>query len=53
MTDNLTLLDLITSHVEDGNYEEAEQLAAIGEYLEDCFHWELNLYPESEADSDV
>ena len=48
MTDNLTLLDLITSHVEDGNYEEAEQLAAIGEYLEDCFHWELNLYPEME-----
>ena len=34
MTDNLTL-DLITSHVEDGNYEEAEQLAAIGEF-EDC-----------------
>ena len=50
MTDNLTLLDLITSHVEDGNYEEAEQLACIGEYLEDCFHWELNLYPEMDED---
>ena len=48
MIETLTLLDLITSHVEDGNYEEAEQLAAIGEYLEDCFHWELNLYPEME-----
>ena len=50
MTDNLTLLDLITSHVEDGNYEEAEHLVAIGEFLEDCFHWELNLYPEMDED---
>ena len=50
MTDKHTLLDLITDHVEKGNYEEAESLAALGEYLEDCFHWELNLYPELSDD---
>lgn len=49
MDKNLTILDLITSHVEDGNYEEAEKLAHIGEYLEDCFHWDLGLYPEQGA----
>ena len=37
---------LITNHVNDGNYEEAEKLAAIGEFLEDCLHWELFLFPE-------
>ena len=46
--DNATLIELIASHVEDGNYEEAENLAVIGEYLEDCFNWELDLYPEHE-----
>ena len=48
MTDTLTLVQLISSHVEDGNFEEAEQLALIGNYLEDCFHWELDLYPEND-----
>lgn len=46
MIETLTLVDLITNHVNDGNYEEAEKLAAIGEFLEDCLHWELFLFPE-------
>lgn len=52
MTEPMTLVDMIASHVDDGNFEEAEQLALLGEYLEDCFHWELSLYPEEQGYQD-
>ena len=48
MTKNETLLQLIERHVEEGNYEKAEAFAIVGEYLENCFHWELDFYPDQQ-----
>ena len=52
MIETETLVELITKYVEEGNYEEAEKLAIIGEYLDNCFYWELDLYPEQQEEGD-
>lgn len=47
MDPNATTLDRLVYYVENGELEKAEALAALAEYLEDCFHWEVELYPEN------
>lgn len=42
---NETLLERISAYVEEGFYEQAEILVAIGDQLEENFHWELNFTP--------
>lgn len=38
---NETLVERIMSYVEEGAYEEAETLATLADYLEECYLWDV------------
>ncbi len=42
---NETLLERIATYVDGGFYEQAEILVAIGDQLEENYHWELSFTP--------
>ena len=47
MDPNATTVERLAHYVDVGDYEKAEALAALAEYLEDCYHWQVDLYPEN------
>ena len=38
---NETLVERIMSYVDQGAYEEAETLATLADYLEECYLWDV------------
>lgn len=46
---NETMLERISAYVDVGFYEQAEVLVAIGDQLEENFHWELSFTPSDHS----
>jgi hypothetical protein len=38
---NATTVERIMNYVEDGDYARAEALAALADYLEECYTWDV------------
>lgn len=51
MDPNATTIERLAHYVETGQTEKAEALAALADYLEGCFHWDIDLYPEFNNDT--
>ena len=51
MDPNATTIERLAHYVETEQYEKAEALAALADYLEECFHWDIDLYPEFNNDT--
>ena len=47
---NATLVDRVWHYVETQQYEKAEALSIVGDYLTDCFAWELTFNAVPPAD---
>ena len=47
MDPNATTIERLAHYMDVGEYEKADALAALAEYLEDCYHWQVDLYPEN------
>jgi len=41
INENATLVERIHSYVQDNQHEKAKALAKLGDYLEECFSWEI------------
>ncbi len=46
MKPNATTIERLMTYVETGKYEEAETLANLCDYLEECFLWDVTFEEE-------
>lgn len=46
MNPNLTTVERLVSYVEAGKYEQAEMLAKLCDYLEECYLWDVEFEME-------
>lgn len=49
MNPNATIVERLQYYVDNDQYEQAEALAAVADYLEDCFTWDIAIDPDAQA----